>query len=74
MTDRVINLSVAEKHALVDAAAVLDEHGLDFRFPWECDLDDREAELYVALVEACRAYAKRLGYGEQPTGEKNGGR
>lgn len=53
-----INLTVTEKHALIEAAAAFEKYGLEFRFPWECDLDDREAKLYMALVEACRAYAK----------------
>jgi hypothetical protein len=53
-------LTKAEKHALVEAASVFESHGLEFRFPWECDLDDRENELYTALVKACRAYAKAI--------------
>lgn len=57
---RTINLSVAEKHALVEAAAAFEGHGIDFRFPWECDLDDLETERYVALIDACRAYAKKM--------------
>ena len=30
-------------------------HGIDFRFPWECDLDDLERERYDALREALEA-------------------
>lgn len=53
MTQR---LSTKEKHALVEAASVFENHGVDFRMPWECSLDDLEAERFVALRDACRAY------------------
>lgn len=49
-----------ERHALVDAASAFDEHGIDFRMPWECDLDDLERERYQALLAACRAYHKTM--------------
>ncbi len=60
MSEKIDQPSQAEKHALVDAAAVMEEHGVEIRFPWECSLDDRERELYEALVMACRAYKSTL--------------
>lgn len=65
MTER--EPSTAERHGLVDAAEVFGDHGIEFRFPWECDLDDREREMYEALLEACRAYSKWVGNGETAT-------
>lgn len=49
-----------EKHALVDAASAFEDRGIDFRMPWECDLDDLERERYEALLAACRAYHKTM--------------
>lgn len=49
-----------EKHALVNAAAVFEEHGIDARLPWECDMDDLERGRYRAMLEACRAYHKTM--------------
>jgi hypothetical protein len=44
-----------EKHALIEAADAMADHGIEIKFPWECDLDDREREMYEGLL-ACRAY------------------
>lgn len=52
--------SQAEKHALVDAAATLEDHGIEVRFPWECTLDDREKEIHDGFVAACRKYSMVL--------------
>jgi len=50
----------AEKHALVDAASVFADHGIDISMPWEGDLDDRERWLCEGFVRACRAYHESL--------------
>ncbi len=49
-----------EKHAIVDAAAALEENGIEIRLPWECDLDDLERERYRGMLAACRAYYKTM--------------
>lgn len=62
---KTINLTVAEKHALIEAAEAFGECGIEIPLPWEGDLDDRETELYVALVESCRAYSEWMRKSEQ---------
>ena len=49
-----------EKHALVEAAAKFEDGGFEFRMPWEGTLDNRERELFEALVRACRAYHETM--------------
>lgn len=49
-----------ERIALSAAIKVMDEKGMDFRGPWECDLDDLERERFEALRDACRAYFSAL--------------
>lgn len=46
--------------ALEEAATVFEDHGIEFRFSWHCDLDDLEAERSYAFMEACRAYVAAL--------------
>lgn len=45
-----------EKHALAAAVTAFEHFGIDFRAPWECDLDDLERERFEAMVAACRSY------------------
>lgn len=49
-----------EGHALSEAVKAFDEHGIDFRLPWDCSLDDLEQERFEALVKACRAYHRAM--------------
>lgn len=56
----MIEPSREEKHALIEAASIFEERGLEIPLPWEGTLDDREQELYTALVLACRAYDKAM--------------
>lgn len=49
-------LREGEADALSDAAFAFADHGIEFRLPWNGDLDDLEGERYCALVRACRAY------------------
>lgn len=51
-----MEITTKEKHALVEAVSAFERRGIDFRMPWECDMDDLERERFQALVEACRAY------------------
>ena len=37
------------------AIDVMNDHGIDFRAPWECTLDDREQERFEALRDAIGA-------------------
>ncbi|MCK1459124.1 hypothetical protein IVB34_12570 [Bradyrhizobium sp. 2] len=40
----------------MDAAiAAINDHGFDFRAPWECDMDDREREEFEGLQAAIAA-------------------
>ena len=55
-----------EKHALIEAASVFARQGFEIRMPWEADLDERERELYGALVDACRAYHNRMNHADSP--------
>lgn len=62
-----------EADALSDAAFAFANHGLEFKLPWNCDMDDLERDKFIALIEACRAYHQAmladLGYirGDDPT-------
>lgn len=60
MPDDIYQPSPAEKHALVEASAAMEDHGVDIGLPWEGDLDDREKELYRGLVTASRNYSKNF--------------
>lgn len=55
-----MDISTREKHALVEAASVFADHGVEIGMPWESDLDDRERELFDALLRACRAYDSEM--------------
>lgn len=50
-------LTIQEKHALIDASHEFEGRGVYISMPWECDQDDREREMFEALLAACRAYA-----------------
>lgn len=56
----------AEGNALAEAVEVFANHGIDFRLPWDCDLDDLERERFDALLAACRAYHRRMTTLTQP--------
>lgn len=49
-----------EKHAIVGAAAALEENGIEITLPWEGDQDDLERERYRGMLAACRAYYKTM--------------
>lgn len=53
-------LGDGEADALSDAAFAFADHGIEFRLPWNGNLDDLEGERYCALVRACRAYHRAL--------------
>lgn len=51
----------AEGRARINAAiAAFSEYGIDFRAPWECDLDDLEHDRFVALCSALAAATASL--------------
>lgn len=52
MTD----LFTGEDLALSDAAFAFADYGIEFKLPWNCDLDDLERDRFTALLQACRAY------------------
>ena len=54
-----------EKHALIEAAAVFEDYGVEIRMPWEGNLDDREQEFFNSLVRACRAYHERMNHADR---------
>ena len=55
-------MKTKEKHALIEAAAVFDEHGVEICMPWEGNLDERGQKLYDAFKEACRVYHDRMNH------------
>lgn len=49
-----------EADALSDAAFAFADRGIEYRLPWNCDLDDLEHGQFEAMVDACRAYHDAL--------------
>ncbi|WP_157100256.1 hypothetical protein [Rhodoplanes sp. Z2-YC6860] len=58
--------STREKHALLDAAMIFQEHGIEIALPWEGDLDDLDRERFQTLRDACRAYHAMMNGGTVP--------
>lgn len=54
------NLTPEEMTAVEAGARVMRIHGVDVCVPWEGSMDDRECEVFVGFVEACRQYASAL--------------
>jgi hypothetical protein len=49
-----------EADALSVAAFAFADRGIEFKLPWNGDMDDLEAERFEALLNACRAYARAM--------------
>ncbi len=52
---RVCDVTTEERVRVDAAIAVFSKYGIDFRAPWECDLDDLEHERFVALCSVLDA-------------------
>lgn len=55
MTDQSKITAPLTRQRLDVAISAFARHGIDFRAPWECDLDDLERERFDALCEAIAA-------------------
>lgn len=57
MSDRASEPKPREKAAIEAVINTFAEYGIEFRAPWQCDLDDLEAERFQALTAALDTYA-----------------